>query len=267
MSRNHFIALSAALLFSLPLVNLQAQVAEPEEKWYQADIIVFRYLSDSSGEAWPDVTATNKPEGTITLKGEIPFYAPSFDIGSSSLTTFPDNAFISLPASEMKLTREANKLAKSGRYEVITQKAWRGPLMSGQQMPPVEISTMIDGIDPMLLDGTITISEERFLHVDADFWLKKLEPVDTFITSSLGRVGDQNPNSQEQAPGEQVIFQNANLPPLRVTANYPLEQRRRIRSTREIQYMDSPVIGVIFKLTPWQPEETDAEESSITTVN
>lgn len=55
---------------------------------------------------------------------------------------------------------------------------------------------------------------------------------------------------------------------MKITRNFQLQESRKITNNEEIQYLDSPVIGVLFKLTPYQrPDQpplpeitTDQEE-------
>ena len=256
MSKAQFIVL--ALLFSLSV-----NATEPDPRWYQADLVVFRYINNSKDEQWPPVANHTPPANAIELRKNLNSTTQSFDITEESEPEFYDiqrDAYVSLPEQERLLNEQVERLNSHPNYQVITQKAWRMPISANGDRLPVKIRAVAG--QNYLLEGTVTVSEERFFHVDVDFWLNTLSP-ESLYSALSGQLSASEADAEallnfERGP-ENLLQVNAQTPPLRVTENFHLDQRRRIKNTREIQYIDSPVIGVLFKLTPYERPKTLVE--------
>ena len=89
---------------------------------------------------------------------------------------------------------------------------------------------------PHILDGTFTLRRGRFLHVDVDLGFTKIE-----TDGDSPQIGD----TPQSAP-----LQNTRLY-VRMT------QSRRIRND-DLQYLDHPLFGVLFQISPYQAENTTA---------
>ena len=87
-----------------------------------------------------------------------------------------------------------------------------------------------------ILDGTFTLRRGRFLHVDVDLGFTKIE-----TDGDSPQIGD----TTQSAP-----LQNTRLY-VRMT------QSRRIRND-DLQYLDHPLFGVLFQVSPYQVENTTA---------
>lgn len=90
-----------------------------------------------------------------------------------------------------------------------------------------------------ILDGTFTLRRGHYLHVDVDLGFTKIES-----NGDSSQIGDTPPSAQ---------LQNTRLY-VRMT------QSRRIRND-ELQYLDHPLFGVLFLVTPYQDENTTAPTS------
>ena len=218
MKRVKLIALTIALCWNIPF-------ATADDRWYQVDLVVFRHTNNASGELWPAVMDRELPEDIVHLRG-----------GDSS------DAYVSLPAQERLLNDQASALEQKTDYQVLIQRAWRMPVSENGR--PVAISASIDGSEPLLLDGTVTVTQERFLHVDVDLWLNKLALADIY--------GSQDGLFEEEILAESgpLVKLHEGAPPMRIAENFQLKQRRRIKSSKDVHYIDSPEIGVLIKLTP-----------------
>ena len=42
---------------------------------------------------------------------------------------------------------------------------------------------------------------------------------------------------------------------MKITRNFQLRESRRIRNTQQVQYLDSPILGALIKLTPYDLPE------------
>lgn len=268
------------LALALPLSGsaLAASIATSEDKeprWYQADIIVFRYLKETSNEAWPPVALHPLPANTITLKRSEPVQ-PEFLGGSILESTEPTSApvppdlarepFISLPGSDFMLSRESGILKRSSGYRVIAQSAWRMPVDEHIREQPVKITATSAKGNHYLLSGTVTVSASRYLHVETDLWLNELAPEALYGEISGQTIPDHFTDiAEDGVQSGAMIRLNPEDPPLRITRNFQLKEKRRIKRSEEVQYLDSPVIGVLFKLTPYQPPTSILEISDTET--
>ena len=139
MNRVQLIALSVALMFNGSISALaQERSADAENPWYQVDLVVFRHLNNTSGEAWPDVQSDRTPEHAIKLQAPDPLdgrHSSPLDISAaghpaSGHQNLAQDAYITLPASEMLLNSQVEALEKNRNYQVMTQTAWRMPVTS-----------------------------------------------------------------------------------------------------------------------------------------
>lgn len=107
------------------------------------------------------------------------------------------------PVSSLSLAGVRSQLDNSGGYRVLDHIAWQQPGLSESSAIPVRIQS------PGVLDGTITVTLSRFLHVYTD-----------------------------------MQYSGAGLSePVQIKAH------RRMRS-RELHYIDHPLIGMIISITP-----------------
>ena len=86
-----------------------------------------------------------------------------------------------------------------------------------------------------LLYGTLTISLARYLHADFDLMYRKK-------------------NTGETAVPQEAFDPLLGPPPQQSTyIDIPLRQKRRMRS-REIHYIDHPLLGALIEITPVEPD-------------
>ena len=168
------------------------------------------------------------------------------------------DSYIRLPSGELQLDKQASSLNRSSRYQVLSQTAWRMPVDESLRDIPVKIKASGDKNGSYLLEGTITVSASRFLHVDADFWYSELAP-EALSTKAIKLNGEMDDLSDSNQREGRLLHSESLDSPVKITRNFHLNQRRRIRNTSEVQYLDSPVIGVLVKLTPYERPQTILE--------
>ncbi|MBO9481481.1 CsiV family protein [Salinisphaera sp. G21_0] len=272
MKKLQLIALSIALLVNVPLSAAQkASDGGPDTPWYQVDLVVFRYLKNDSGEAWPPVAGYRAPVNVIKLKthsADPDDSSPLFDIIEPVKQIHPDvmrDAYIDLPANERILNSQVTALERNRNYQVITHKAWRMPVSAESGKRPIEIRAAVSGQNNLLLNGTVSVSEERFLHVDIDLWLNKLSPESLYSTLSGNNYEQKTSDvlAASDIGSDNLVRLDDGSPPLRITDNFQIKQRRRVRNVKELQYIDSPEIGVLFKLTPYDRPDALVETGMI----
>ena len=214
------------------LIMILARLGEAQTTWYTVELIVFQHLSNDGlySERWPLEAGRPTIETAIQLT-----LAESED---PSATETP-SAFQLLPRSEFQLTEAAGRLKRSGGYRPLLHVAWRQPGYTRSEAKKVHIhsdipnrfriSNELDLNPDHVIDGTVRLSRSRYLHLEADLLHERETPVDS--------------------PTEVTTFR--------------LQDSRRMRS-REIHYIDHPLIGLLVLVTPYEPieEELDSEELS-----
>jgi len=232
---------------------------------YEIEIVIFTFTdSHSAGsEIWPDLVKTESIENSIELHSS----------NSLTVTPGPDEKayyYSKIPADQLKLSKELEKLAKSKKYNVIYHSAWIQPGLDKDNAEFIHIKSvedptdmsMIDSISPInanptgnqispflvtpqnetksnvLLDGVVKVELGRYLHIYFDLkYQRDLAPQQGVINSSA-------PNTYKDI------------------RYYPVQTHRRMRS-KEIHYIDHPLIGILVLATPFELPEKEGENEMV----
>lgn len=166
------------------------------------------------------------------------------------------DAFRSLPEEELNLRNIARRLQRSANYRVLYHVGWRQPIGAIEQAIPILVQAGNRFDDYYELDGTVTISLARYLHLDTDLW----------FTSFLPRYGSQRKLAATQ-PSRAVFSTDereliSQYPELyrfesrrdsyRPERTQRLAQSRRMRTAR-LHYLDHPAFGLMVKITDYRP--------------
>ncbi len=167
-----------------------------------------------------------------------------------------------LTDSDLKLTSFENKLSRSSQIDPIYHIAWRQPaflrgdstpvriqwekqvhddadsltseesLITPPQMPVVADNDSGDDVPDRVqsLEGSITVSANRYLHVDVDLFYRQDEPVEK--DQNIFNIFD--------------VFRIEDTPRV-----FRMNQTRRMRSG-ETHYFDHPKFGMIVLVTPYE---------------
>ncbi len=216
-------SLCKKLFFTLVIITstvISGQLsAQNQGRWYSVEVLVFKRLGPetTTAEIWPN---------DIEL---------SYPSDSRYLTNASSGSLRLLSSGSHKLNGFSYALRKSENYRVLAHKAWRQRMLSEDQSPSIILSggESVDGHSE--LEGTIKIHIGRYLHVATDLWLTDTAPT---TESNWPRVPSR--------PGEvsnQLGFDSIAYPVV------TLRERRRMRS-KEIHYIDHPLMGVFILFTP-----------------
>ncbi|WP_127477258.1 peptidoglycan binding protein CsiV [Sulfurivermis fontis] len=194
------------------------------ETWYEVEIIVLAQRQpDAGSEVWP-------VNGLPPLAQETVLAIPQADQPGISGKIAP------LPAENLRLQAEAQRIAGDARYELLLHTGWRQPGLPKEQALPVRIQAVEAeaGLDEGTMalpriDGTLRLILARYLHLEADLRYRSATAVaansDTLF-ASFNDTADEEPV-------------------------YRLNETRRMRS-REIHYLDHPMFGIIAVVTPYE---------------
>lgn len=246
--------LTSLILIPAMLLPFSAQSQDEEiTRYYDVEIIVFENRNDEteSAEIWKNTGDIQIPEDSITLGHPLTVKLdPEYD---------PKQSFKLLAADDLLLKEEIESLTQSENYNVLLHTGWRQPGMpkdkalsinfkhavaevnsdeavagisnqghpeskNKEQSEPTEPATIIGN-----LQGLIKIVLSRYLHTDIELVYKKTpeeELINRFDADYL-----------EDRTGK--------------THTYYLKQNRKMRS-KELYYIDHPIIGVLLKITPYK---------------
>ena len=245
------------LLLSMLLIS--AAPAADEVRYYDIELIIFESLDPAAkiSEVWKHEASMEVPPLTVELGQPYPGPIPKeFD---------PKLAYKPLASGELQLSEEAKLLTTSNNYRILLHTGWHQPGMDADTVLPVHINqsfleTVPTSLNPTgintptseqsvpasitsgtqtrsILNGYIKIILSRYLHADINLTYTPNIPLTPPAVTPASMTDDQ-----EVKPIE--------LPQPTV---YLLSQTRKMRS-RELHYIDHPVIGVLLLATPYEEQ-------------
>lgn len=227
--------------------------------------------------------------GATGSEGGEPETAPA-DVGMAGLDPAPEEAvaaepplptpFVQLPAAAREFRGKAAYMERTGKYRILFHQAWWQPVPAANQALALVLDHSGDDRSYPPLQGTITLSRSRFLHLETRLWLNTdggylpgdwRMPAPPLAPTSLVLVEapplSAMPNRPE-GPAETTSAartEEDTAPEAAATPRYPyrhavmLEQQRRMRSN-EVHYIDHPLLGIVIKLTPLTEDDLAAAD-------
>jgi hypothetical protein len=167
------------------------------------------------------------------------------------------NSYRPLPRASLALRGEARAMARTGRYRVILHRAWVQPIPERRKGMPVLIQAGERFGDRWLIEGSVSVTLGRYLHIDVNLWHQgPLAPPPITPAVEL-RPAAAEPTIETPAGVETTGPELALDPVMRLPADgyMVLDERRRLRS-EELHYLDHPKFGVLVRIDPIEPNET-----------
>jgi Peptidoglycan-binding protein, CsiV len=296
------VVLSSSILCQ-PL--LAQNTSEPSEedpiRWYQIELIAFSQSIPSQGqEKWRPDIALAYPPNWKQLKTPQKFKAPenvdsenspgetvikSADTpkNSSIATDLTVEPYYLLPREDNELNPNARALKRDKRYRVLFHQSWRQPVVDIDNAPSLLISGGDSFSNHHELEGSITISVARYLHLHTNLWFSE-------FTRNYGQEQGQWPalpirpdlrqvESQEWSTslegndawsnfnGPESEFEKILNQPYVLDRVVLVKQKRRMRSG-ELHFIDHPLLGLLIKVTPYElpvedaPQETELNDTT-----
>ncbi|WP_018416744.1 CsiV family protein [Teredinibacter turnerae] len=190
--------LSALMCLPLPVY---AQTEDQQESWYQVELLVFkRHQSSATHEVWPKNIALAYPPNVQYLRD--PASEPAQPEGvadseldanqeaSSGLPTSPDIAvtesdappiepqeepFVLLPKDAMFIRGAEYAINRDRALAPLFHATWAQPMKALKDAPAIVIRGGESFGNHHELEGTITLSVSRYLHLHTDLWLAEYE--------------------------------------------------------------------------------------------
>jgi hypothetical protein len=192
------------------------------------------------------------------------------------VTALEQKALLLLPSEELSLANEARRLSRSNQHRVLFHGAWLQPLEENRDQPSILISGGERFDEHHELEGSVNLYRRTYLHIETDLWLSRFAtnfgqqnrpwpslpwpPNRPPEPSFLYRIDDGGTGLWHQFNQNQDKDLSAILAQPYVVDNLVLmQQGRRMRSS-ELHYIDHPKMGLLIKITPYQPAGTDGEE-------
>lgn len=231
------------------LTGLMQCAAAVQAKDYAIEIILFANKTGlyDTAEQFAVNQVIPAPSNGIALENISP------EVQDNELNEEPQ-LWRPLNPDEYILHGVANRLKKSGRYRILQHIAWRQPvvdktnsqpiliragrdfseLFPERAFRPIEFSDTLTDIEKQNLttavrelDGTINIVIGRYIHLYTDL---------------VYRLPRSNPTELRDALNRDQIL-----------VDYSIKSHRRMRS-RELHYIDHPLVGVLIEATPIEEE-------------
>lgn len=284
------ITLSIIIVPILATTTALAANEKAEIPWYEVEVIIFtnqKKLADKT-ETWPENVTTSGYNqiidlalpGFSPLKPNLPPVNTQAALKSSSITTGSDDiygngAYVLLDKDFFQLSNIANKINSSSQYDVVLHLAWRQPTLDEDKSIPVfvfndmlqrdpspqpptaprmddnydfYVNAMETGPKYYWLSGTLKLSVSRYLHFESDLHMKlrttRQEVIEESPPTESGGFGSFFGMSREPTP---IMIERP------VLQDYRLYETRRMRS-KEIHYLDHPLMGIVVKVTPYEIE-------------
>jgi len=258
------------LLSTLTSGNTVQAEAEKEQRYYDVEMIFFRHRGPiDPNEQWP-----------------VGYFPVETDKALELHCGKKQAGFIGLPESSYQLTKEANHLKWSKRYQLLQHLAWRQPGLAAKKAISIRIRAGKPlGLRPELNNTAGSLDSNGFnsmpLTKNRDTAGDKMELANQFVYPLEGTVKvvlkrylhlytDLTYNQREQIPvvtSEPIMKKQSNavpatadtqVTPLANTSaqaprfyfqSYPVQGHRKMRS-KEVHYLDNPRIGIIVLMTP-----------------
>lgn len=234
--------LCSALL--LAALSASSHAANYAGTTFEIEMIVFSRTQgmEQAREAWPAAPRLEYPRNWVdfnTLNGESPLLFPVAN----------------------QLDNKAAVLNRGG-YRVLFHRSWQQVLEQKRNSPAILVSggNTVGGLGE--LEGSVTLSVSRYLHLSTNLWFTEFAPRQDSGAILLPRKPRAPmPESTEEPMGfgPAPINTMPALQPAQVFASHvaPLKQERRMRSG-ELHYLDHPKFGVLIQVrTVEQPESVE----------
>ena len=182
-----------SLLLSLPTAGAETTPEEDALDWYQIELLIFRHKGQPDDELWDEELNFSYPASISGLREDGVLYKSDLEalINREPITVpadFPEEsdvaepeiqAFVRLPSEDRLLHEDRLRLGRSGGHELLFYEAWRQPLIYQPEKDTLLITAGPKSGDHSVLEGYISLSRTRFIHLDINLLLN------TFAESGL----------------------------------------------------------------------------------
>ena len=218
--RSIFASLALALFcWQLPAAAQEDLSTQDEPQWYQVEFLIFeRRQSGGTGpdvEGWPRNIALAYPPNVqhlVDTNGENAETQPDSDTLTDAVDR--EQPFILLERDQLQLADSARGIQRDSGLRVLFHQAWRQPMVPFEQAPAVIVSGGEKVDEHHELEGSVTFSVSRYLHMHTNLWLTEFE-------ANYGQAIGQWPPLPKQPPKPGELTDNGLSVDLRLTDTQP----------------------------------------------
>ena len=141
-------------------------------------------------------------------------------------------------------------LQRSSQFTVLSNQSWVQPI--GSEPTPVLVQAGQRYDDRFEVEGSLSLTRSRFLHIQTNLWYTVFEPMSGESKPFLG--GFQSNLSDE------ILLQHPELVKVEqergqyfAAKTHLMFQSRRMRSD-ELHYIDHPLFGIVVRINRFKPE-------------
>ena len=236
---------------------------------YEIEVVIFKHQGNhyAASETWPDLVETVALENMIELK-------PTSDLKTLPGVDEPGYYYSTRQADTLRLNQEASKLRNSGKYQILFHQSWIQPGLDENTVEAIHVYSNDDlsdaGREPVLFsDKSNTEQNETALIIQSDSSLYPRRTLDGKIKVVLARylhIYFDLIYQRNLTPNDGVLQHRENTPGYQDIRQYPIQLHRRMRS-KEIHYIDHPLVGMLVLATPFEaPVEETAEPVEVSPI-
>jgi len=306
---NHRLAHYFMLLLA-PLIGVSSTYAdENRANWYQIELFVFANTNPNAGsnERWPQNLGLSYPDNLVELiyptpeieetgldteqaldpqlegiKTDVIALEDSLSEAEpeQSLDSTGPEAYAVLPVENKELQKHVNRLLRTGQHRLLFHETWLQPFEDRQKAVSILVRAGEQYDRHYELEGYVTFSVERYLHINTDLWLSNfistmgseqmpwpvLPTPPTVIKAQQQIANELNLSTSMGSAPMGIGFFGAQRRPFEllfdqqysVERTVVMRQHRRMRSN-ELHYLDHPLMGILVKVTPYEAPESEPE--------
>lgn len=236
--------LISILFFALTSVSF---AENKDMRYYDVEVVIIENLNPAArkSEHWPLQVHMAQPEKIVPLGEPTPklreWLPRDVDLKLS---------YRKLRSKSYQLTEHVKKLSESKSKRVIFHTAWRQPGLDKYKSLPVyfkreiPIPPVVEDdssfeqqqtiTNPTELEGILRVTLARYLHLEAELSLRDKLPETT----------SDNPFEVLDTDAPEADIEKQGIIHLK-------QKRRRIRS-KELHYLDHPVLSILLLITPYE---------------
>lgn len=228
---------------------------------------------------YPEETGEETPSGTPDIPRREEVIPPPAAAEPETPTPF-----IALPRSSAEFYGKAAYMQRRGNYKTLFHETWVQPVREKGEAVPLIIDRSGDSGEWPRLQGSVTLHIARYLHLETNLWLnthgdylpaawqmpapplgppslivEEAEPAEAdYFAADFTASETADPDEEIAPAGEAVTPEEEET-----EAGYPwrhavlMQQSRKMRS-KEVHYLDHPLLGVVVRLMPLDEEQLQA---------
>ena len=219
---------------------------------------------------------------------DIPQQAQSSDLAEATPEPTPElepampatpTPFVALAQRDAEFYGKAAYMQRSGYYKTLFHETWVQPVRDERNALPLIIDRSGDSGDWPRLQGSIKLHLSRYLHLETNLWLNTsgdylpgswrmppppLGPLSLIVEEPEPEVEEDYFLSEAPAETDLPLVEDplleTEVEELDTGPVYPwrhavlMQQKRKMRS-KEVHYLDHPLMGVVILITPLDEEE------------